>query len=460
MQNSPSLRGLSRREFLRMTAVGSAGALLIACTPATPSETTQSGEGDEAPVGGVSGTVSWYAAQSPPLIELYEEMWSTFQEEHGDTELEEIYVPWSEFGTKLQTLVAAGEAPDMAWLLLGQGGVGMDAQRWAADDLLLNLNALTDEMEVDDAYPGVIDAASFEGNLIGVPFEFNNLFLWYNKDIFDEAGMEYPSADETWESVVEKGEQLTVRDGDRIAQYGYKFGQSGWDWFIYQWQAGQALFNEENSAVDIDNEAGRDAWQRIYNTQVERGITPLAAESGFENLASGAIAMEVHGNFQWDTYAPAVRVGSTLMPQGPGPEAWNRSTFQRQNVWSVTKDAPNPETAMALAMHCGYGRGLEVWAGSGRFAPYRRFDSDFYLQAKAVAGTDQEEAFLELLDNFFQMTEWGRTFPTPANEGATFDEINGIASDIQFQMVEEQSITPDEAAALAHQQINDYLASV
>ena len=95
-------------------------------------------------------------------------------------------------------------------------------------DLLLNLQPMIDASQVFDPvdYPvELFDVWRLDGeNLYALPENLQSMSLYYNTTIFDQAGATVPDDTWTWDQVVEAGKALTVRDGDRVSQYGLDVG--------------------------------------------------------------------------------------------------------------------------------------------------------------------------------------------------------------------------------------------
>ena len=85
----------------------------------------------------------------------------------------------------------------------------------------------------DDYLAGVIDTYTFEGKMYGVPTWCLTMWMFYNKKMFDEAGIPYPSANTTWTEYLDMAKKLTKTDGDRITQFGAN-GWNGWTFPLMQ----------------------------------------------------------------------------------------------------------------------------------------------------------------------------------------------------------------------------------
>jgi multiple sugar transport system substrate-binding protein len=76
----------------------------------------------------------------------------------------------------------------------------------------------------------------YEGSQYALPDRGGAMIVYYNLDMFDAAGVEYPTAEWTWEDFLAAAQALTLRDGDTVTQYGFAAG-GWWPWwmsFIYQ----------------------------------------------------------------------------------------------------------------------------------------------------------------------------------------------------------------------------------
>ena len=116
-----------------------------------------------------------------------------------------------------QTLWAASDAesiPDVLFLF--------PVPSYAADGVLENLDPFIEASSYDlsDYWPGVVDTTSFEGSVYGLPRDIGLDVLYYNKDHFDEAGLDYPDDTWTWDDLQAAAEALTqVESSGRVSRY-------------------------------------------------------------------------------------------------------------------------------------------------------------------------------------------------------------------------------------------------
>lgn len=179
------------------------------------------------------------AAESTEKVQLTYAMWGSeteaantqktidrFKASQDRIEVKCIPVPWETYMEKLNTMAIAGELPDCA--IMSEAGV----IQWAQQGMLVDL---ADMYKEGEAKP--LDALGFtyDGKVAAYSTAFEDLILFYNKDMFDKAGLDYPptDADEawTWDEFVDVAKQLTLDkngnnaasedfDKDNIVQYG------------------------------------------------------------------------------------------------------------------------------------------------------------------------------------------------------------------------------------------------
>lgn len=361
---------------------------------------------------GAAVRISMYAAAGPDQKPLFDRQLAEFRKIHPDVKVKLILAPWAQYATKLQTLIGAGDTPDVMWLIAG-AGVAFDVTAFAKKGIILDLAPYV-RFEGTGVIPAVLDLMRVDGGIYAVPFEFNNLLLYYNKDIFDKAGLEYPTEDWTWEDMLSDAKKLT-RDfnGDgRIDQYGISNAADTYVNDLWIWQAGGEVFNGDGTKVMFDTpEAlkGLGFWTDLMYTYKVSPPHSVQAQQAFGSLMTGRLAMS-WGTGTWEVTALSevdFMWGAVLLPEGP---AGNRTTLQRANGWAVAKDSPHKDAAVNLAKFLGMGKGLDIWASSGRLAPYERFTPEYYLKIAEVPERHRA-GWLEVNREAFKNIPNGRGHP-------------------------------------------------
>ena len=129
----------------------------------------------------------WDDAQRPAV----EQQIAAFKELHPNITIEPQVVPWDDYWTKLQTGVAGGSTYDVFWMNADElAGLRL------AGRASCSIQPMVDDGSIDvDAYPESLRSIyTFDGQVYGIPRDFDTIALFYNKDLFDTAGVEHPTA--------------------------------------------------------------------------------------------------------------------------------------------------------------------------------------------------------------------------------------------------------------------------
>jgi multiple sugar transport system substrate-binding protein len=264
----------------------------------------------------------------------------------------------------LATQIAAGNAPDIVGPV-GVKGLGSFAGQW------LDLSDLIAANDVDLAEydPALIEFYNFEGEgQIGLPFGVFPSFVYYNKDLFDEAGLPYPPQQfgeqydgQEWnlDTVREIGLLLTVDengndatmsefDPNKIVQFGF-VPQWGDDPRAVGTMFGAASLNDDGTAVIPDNWLA--GWQWYYDGMFKDHFIPNQSYLdsdllGGNAFSSGNVAMGY--THLWYTCCIASENVSNwdiaVMPSYDGAT----TAKLHADTFSILKDTKNPEAAFTV----------------------------------------------------------------------------------------------------------------
>jgi multiple sugar transport system substrate-binding protein len=189
-----------------------------AATPAPPAaEQPAAEQPTEAPAAPAEPvTITWAFWGSPEEAASHKIVADAFMAEHPEIKIELWNQPWEDYFTKIQALWASGDSatiPDVAFL--------WPTPKYAAEGVLENLDSYIADSgyNLDDYWPGLLESAKYQGSVYGFPRDIEVNVLYYNKDLFDKAGVAYPDANWTWDDLKAAAEKLTVKDGDTATQY-------------------------------------------------------------------------------------------------------------------------------------------------------------------------------------------------------------------------------------------------
>ncbi len=142
-------------------------------------------------------TTITYAIWDNNQLPVHEQIAAAFEAENPDIKVDIQVVPWGNYWDKLQTAVAGGEAYDVFWMN------GPNFPVYASNGVIMNLQdrVMSDALDTSVYPEALVNLYSLDGDLYGLPKDFDTIALYYNKDLFDAAGLDYPTADWTWDDL-------------------------------------------------------------------------------------------------------------------------------------------------------------------------------------------------------------------------------------------------------------------
>jgi multiple sugar transport system substrate-binding protein len=357
-----SLRGiLSQRPARKMIAPALASALLAAAAGI--------GHAQE-PV-----TIRLIAWGNPTEVEARKATIAMFEETHPNIRVEFLHTP-DQYMTKLQTMLAGRDFPDV--MFLGNGDVVPFATRrqlLPLDDFIAR-----DGFDTSDISQANLALYNVGGTQYGFPVDAPNLELFYNRDLFEAAAVEPPSADWsdrswTWEAFLETAQALT--DPSRNV-WGYQVKPDFRQWWVWVTSNGGSFISEDGTRCELNEAPAVEALQFLSDLIHVHKVAPpldIANEMGSAELfQSGVTAMEtwwpaigymrtnVGDKFVWDVAPhPAGDAGKTTAGGGTGhvisassrhpEEAWEFLSFMisREAVakWTDIMGIVPPLTSVA-----------------------------------------------------------------------------------------------------------------
>ena len=333
---------LSRREFLRLAGAAAAGAVLSACTPPRPERAPQGEEQVQLVY------QDWRTEWFPPMAQ---ETLGQFHATHPNIRV--FYTPDPEnFEEKMLADMQAGTAPDVFqaccafFPILAQNGYTLDLRPYVEADL--------DQATIDDWAPAQYRAFfTRDGWQYGLPKYHGALALYYNRDLFDEYGIDYPNGDWDHGDYLQAMERLTHdRDGDGETDLWGSLLDVSWDriqvhvngWgghFVDPDDPARCRMCEPEAMVAMEWLRARMWDDRVMATALD--VRNLSTRQAFIN---GRVAMVEDGSWALkDILAGAnFHVGIAPLPAGPA----RRVTLATTDGFGIYAGTRHPDAAWEL----------------------------------------------------------------------------------------------------------------
>lgn len=286
--------------------------------------------------------VSFYTWWGDSEQELGEAIIKEFETKHPEIDIKENYIPYNDYLSKINTLIAAGETPDVFFIQ------EFLANEWGEKGVVKDLNTLyqAEGIDPDDLY--VANSMFKTGeNLWAINFGMTTICMFYNKELFAQTGITPPGLDATdpwtWEEYVDAAIKLTKDingntpddvdfDSNNVQTYGTLMPTHQNTLQALLYANGTSIATDDGMALEITKEKGLEVIQNIADLSFVHKCAPSfgATKSAFSNatvmLMNNQLGMLIDGaymfpNFQNENYD----VGVTALPvigDTPSSIAW------------------------------------------------------------------------------------------------------------------------------------------
>ena len=342
-------------------------------------------DSDEA--GEIKGEITFSTWGSLEEKKVNEDIIKAFEAKYPGTKVNLEYIP-DEYTTKVETMFLGGNPPDVVY------GHPRYFTKWASQGLLMDLTDRFNENPelLDDSLyiTSLYDAFTYDGKKIATVNGADTFLIFYNKDLFDEADVEYPNENWTWADLVEAAKKLTIIEDGKPKQFGISVG--GWYPLVqtYMFSHGGKWYDDMNQPTEVlfNSPETVEALQLMQDLIFKHKVAPSSSDlevlgGGFDN---GKIAMDITGvwaivyrmgieDFEWDLAdIPVPSVGM------------ERKTSCLYAGYAIPKSTKNPELAWEFAKFMQSEEGQKLLASSGLITVINRkiAESDEVLKVEGA----------------------------------------------------------------------------
>ena len=306
------------------TPTGTPGSSAIASTPTTTaSADVPSTAPSDAGYTGPQATITYSIWGDPSEIKSQQAVVDAFHAVNPKITVKVTVSDWDTYWDKLQTGIAGGDAPDVFAM---DGPLFPDYQ---SRDVLLNLKPYIDKSGYDlgqlaDQAVGDFTTA---GGQFGLPRDLNVVVLFYNKKMFDTAGLPYPDDTWDWAKLTEVATKLTLKGaGGKVSQWGFYTETSDMEnyWSSLVWQNGGDIIAPDGKATVLGTDQAVGGIQRLADLIWKDKVMPDAAITDVlgDAFEQGQAAMEANGSWLVATHqAAGISLGIAPLPKGPAGQA-------------------------------------------------------------------------------------------------------------------------------------------
>jgi multiple sugar transport system substrate-binding protein len=446
-----SKQTFGRRDFLKLAGMAGAGATLAACAPA-PAQQAAAPAATTAPAAGATSGLSPDTTATITIFnfggaadqKVYAEAEDRFKKRYPNVTIVDNFTPvttWSEYTNKVATQVAGGKPPDIINIAIEGAALLQSKGLLMPLDNYMNNDPAGKEL-IADVHEALIKPFQIKGSLWLLPHSWNNMVVHYNTKIFEDAKIEPPKPDWTWDDFLETAKALTTGEGDNkvwgFAIPYFNFGLHPW-WLTN----GTYQLSDDWTKSNLDDPKMLESVTFVRDLVHKHKVSPDV--KGADNNAlftTGKVAMSGWGHWPIQTflannfkdfavqYFPRKTAGTSVF--GVGGWGIYPQTKNADLSWELIKELTSKET-------------IDATAKVGVAIPARR----------SVA---ESKEFLEFPPNseiFYGSLNDAKPVASPAN----FTELETIFMRHMDEIMTD-AVTPEAGLKAAHEELSAAMAKL
>lgn len=273
--------------------------------------------------------------------ELFQEIIDGYTAIHPNVTINLVNNPWEDYWTKLPLA------------LDGENGPAIFSVHNSYHENLINymapLEIPLEDLQAD--FTGV-DAHVIDGEVYYIDYGMMTGSVYYNKDMWEAAGLTEADIPKTWDEMREVAKKLTIKEGDTLIQAGLNFNDDFHQNYLLglNYQLGENLFEEDGVTPKVNSDAMKQVMQMLVDMYEVDGIgSKDFGEKGADSFGQGQSAMVIQWGHYYNTLQTTwsdINFGVFEIPTFDGnPYAYNR--YNGESTFGVNKNAPEDQQAVA-----------------------------------------------------------------------------------------------------------------
>lgn len=273
--------------------------------------------------------------------ELFQQAIDGYTAIHPNVTIKLVNNPWEDYWTKLPLA------------LDGENGPAIFNVHNSYHENLINYMAPLDipleDLQAD--FTGV-DAHVIDGEVYYIDYGMMTGTVYYNKDMWEAAGLTDEDIPETWDELIEVAQKLTITEDGKLVQAGLNFNDAIHDNYLLgvNYQLGENLFQEDGTTPNVNSDAMKQVLQMLVDMYDVYGVgSKDFGESAPDSFGQGMSAMVIQWGHYYNTLNTTwsdINFGVFEIPTFDGnPYAYNR--YNGESTFGVNKNAPEDQQAVA-----------------------------------------------------------------------------------------------------------------
>ncbi|KIL42244.1 sugar ABC transporter substrate-binding protein [Gordoniibacillus kamchatkensis] len=272
-------------------------------------------------------------------LKIEQDIAKKFEESHPNTKIQ-VEAYGDGFDQKLAAAIGANDAPDVMYM-------------WDFPTYHSNLETLDDyinsdpDLKKDDFYPGLFNYVKIDGKSYGLPAGFTTRVMYYNKKLFDAAGVAYPKEGWSWDDLRDMAKKLTDPSKKQYG-IGIRAENDPYDLQGMIWSNGGSFISPDGKSIEgfMNGKGTVDAIQLLGSLIKEKVAVVVGGknqQSGDDVFKAGKIAMWESGIWPLDDFKKSgIDVGTVVMPIFSGKPL---KGVVSESAMSISKNSKNKKEA-------------------------------------------------------------------------------------------------------------------
>ncbi len=345
----------------------------------------------------LSGELRFLVFGEPAEAKAFVDVARGFQEANPKVKINTEAVPSQpNHLLKLATSFAAGDPPDV-WVidyrrfgLLQNSGVVQPVEKYLEQSTVI---------KASDFYTKPLEPFTVNGQLQCIPMNMSSLEVYYNKDLFDRAGVPYPKDGWTWDDFVRDAKAITALSTPDEKIYGLGIDPQLIRLAPFIWQNGGEIVDDVDhpTRLTLDTPQAKEAFQWFVDLQVKHHVVATQEENYSEQDQTRFLFNTLGMWLLSRRVVPALRTSSGFSwDVAPLPQGKEKAGILHSDAYCISKDSKNHKLAWKFVEYANGPVGQVIAAKTGRTVPSLKSvaQSHDYLQSDKPPANS--EVFLDM----------------------------------------------------------------
>jgi multiple sugar transport system substrate-binding protein len=313
-------------------------------------------------------TITWGFWGDPWEVEINQRVIEVFEADTPTIQVETFHLPYNDFSKELRAKFEAGQpVPDV----LFWSEAPVDVPKGYFKDLISLMEA--ENYRLDDFFDGLLVHFKIPGKgIYGLPRDSDTKVIYYNKRLFNQAGVPYPKSGWTWDDL--RTASLALKKAN-VAPYSFAYEPNSW-WMIWMWQNGVQIFDDKlfPTTTDLGRPEAAEAVQFFADLTNVDQVTPSFEQMlDSANIATlfkeGKLAMAFGNHALIPAFAEATDLEWDVIGL---PQKVRRANVAAGAGYVISAKTAQPEAAWTFLKFLSGFKGQAIFAEAGIAVPARR----------------------------------------------------------------------------------------